>query len=378
MVRYVRERHLRMESALGLVLTLLLLAPATAIAQAGSVDVPRMPDGRPDLSGTYDAATLTPLQRPPELGDKLTLTDEEAAEIAEQMRRRRELENRPTNPNRGAPPEGGVDETLGGNEASGAAGRVGGYNNFWVDPGDGAFKIDGKWRTSIIVDPENGRYPPRVARPNAPGASGRSLRRPNDGTAYWLESDGPGPYDGPESLGISERCILGFTGAAPTFPSLYNNFKRIVQAEDHVMILVEMVHDARIVRLNSEHPPADQRFWLGDSIGWWEGDTLVVDTTNFHPEAAPRGGSENMHLVERFTKLPEGDVVYRFTVDDPTVWTAPWTGEYLWRTSDEQVYEYACHEGNYAMEGILKGARLLEAEWLEKNTAKKADSDSDH
>ena len=376
MVRSVRERHLRVKSALGLALTLLLLAPATALAQAGSADVARMPDGRPDLSGTYDAATLTPLQRPPELGDRLTLTEEEAAEIAEQMRRRRELDNRPTAPDREAPPEGGVDETLGGFEASGAAGRVGGYNNFWVDPGDGAFKIDGKWRTSIIVDPENGRYPPRVERADRGARAGRALRRPNDGSAYWLESDGPGPYDDPESLGAAERCLLGFTGAAPTFPSLYNNFKRIVQTGDHVMILIEMVHDARIVRLSSEHPPPDQRFWLGDSIGWWEGDTLVVDTTNFHPSGAVRGGSENLHLVERFTKLADGDVVYRFTVDDPTVWTAPWTGEYLWRASDEQVYEYSCHEGNYAMEGILKGARLLEQEWMESNGAKKGSTDS--
>jgi hypothetical protein len=373
MNRYVLVRRPRLASSMGLALAFLLLAPASALAQAGSPDVPRMPDGRPDLSGTYDAATLTPLQRPPELGDKLTLTDEEAAEIAERMRRRRELDNRPTDPDRGAPPEGGVDETLGGFEASGAAGRVGGYNNFWVDPGEGAFRIDGKWRTSILVDPKNGRYPPRVQRAGSGAAPGRSLRRPNDGTAYWLEYDGPGPYDGPESLGISERCILGFTGAAPTFPSLYNNFKRIVQTQGHVMILIEMVHDARIVRIDSKHPPADQRFWLGDSIGWWEDDTLVVDTTNFHPAGTMRGASENMHLVERFTKLADGDVLYRFTVDDPTVWTAPWTGEYVWRASDEKVYEYACHEGNYAMEGILRGARLLEAEAMEKGSGPESD-----
>jgi hypothetical protein len=161
---------------------------------------------------------------------------------------------------------------------------------------------------------------------------------------------------------MSERCMLGFTGATPTLPSLYNNFKRIVQTENHVMILIEMVHDARVVRMDSEHPPPDQRFWLGDSIGRWEGDTLVVDTTNFHPESSMRGGSENLHVVERFTPQVGGDVLYNFTVEDPTVWTAPWTGEYLWRASDERAYEYACHEGNYAMGGILRGARLLEAE----------------
>jgi hypothetical protein len=364
-----RPRRSRGGILWGLALTLVLLGAGAAVAQSGA-DVPRMANGKPDLSGTYDAATLTPLVRPRELGDKLTLTDEEAAEIADRMRRRREVENAPTDPDREAPPPGGVDETLGGFEASGASGRVGGYNNFWVDPGDGAFKIDGKWRTSILVDPKDGRYPPMTEEAIGRASSGRALRRPNDGSAYWLELDGPGPYDGPEDLGNSERCILGFTGAAPTFPSLYNNFKRIVQAEDHVMILIEMVHDARIVRMSSEHPPADQRFWLGDSIGWWEGDTLVVDTTNFHPLAVSRGGSENMHLVERFTRLADGDLVYRFTVDDPTVWTAPWTGEYLWRASGEQVYEYACHEGNYAMEGILKGARLLEEDWRAAKAAK--------
>ena len=160
-------------------------------------------------------------------------------------------------------------------------------------------------------------------------------------------------------LGIAERCILGFTGAAPTFPSLYNNFKRIVQTDAYVMIEIEMVHDARIVRMNSEHPPAEIRKWLGDSIGQWEGDTLVVDTTNFHPQSGVRGGSENAHVVERFTKLASGDVLYQFTVDDPSVWVAPWSGEYVWRASDERIWEYACHEGNYAMGNILRGARLL-------------------
>ena len=373
MSHHVRERRSCLEGALGIAAMLLVVGATAGIAQAGSSDAPRTPSGRPDLSGTYDAATLTPLQRPAELGDKLTLTDAEAAEIAEQMRHRREADNRPTDPDREAPPEGGVDQTLGGFEASGASGRVGGYNNFWVDPGEGAFKIDGKWRTSILVDPKNGRFPPRVASAGRDDAASRIPRRPNDGTAFWLEYDGPGPYDGPESLGISERCILGFTGAAPTLPSLYNNFKRIQQTESHVMILIEMVHDARIVRLGSEHPPADQRFWLGDSIGWWEGDTLVVDTTNFHPEGASRGASENVHLVERFSRLDDGNVLYRFTVDDPTVWQAPWTGEYVWRATDEKVYEYACHEGNYSMEGILRGARLLEAEALAKK-AKGSDS----
>jgi hypothetical protein len=170
-----------------------------------------------------------------------------------------------------------------------------------------------------------------------------------------------------EQRGTAERCLLGFTGVAPTFPSLYNNFKRIVQTEDHVVILLEMVHDARVVRMNSEHPPANVKKWLGDSIGWWEGDTLVVETTNFRPESAPgRGGSENAKVTEKLTKQANGDVLYRFTVEDPTVWTASWTGEYLWRASEDRVFEYACHEGNYALGNIMRGARLLEQEELAK------------
>ena len=332
---------------------------ATAFAQSGA---------KPDLSGTYDAATLTPLVRPKEFGNNLELTKERAQEIVEENARTIAERNKNTGPIDEAPPEGGAApigfddsdrETLG-------AGNVGGYNYFWTDAGSSVFEVDGKFRTSIIIDPPNGQMPPPTEAAIERLTERRKLRRPNDGTAWWVDVEGPGPYDGPESLGIPERCILGFTGAAPTFPSLYNNFKRVVQTEDTVMILIEMVHDARIVRLNSEHPPADQRFWLGDSIGWWEGDTLVIDTTNFHPDALVRGGTENLHVVERLTKQDNGDLLYHFTMKDDQAWTAPWSGEYIWRQSNERVYEYACHEGNYAMEGILKGARLLESEWVSK------------
>ena len=348
----------------------LLLAVGLAVASAPALlaqrdQIPRLPNGRPDLSGTYDAATLTPLERPREVGDKAFLTLEEAKALAQREREFAANANRVTDADREAPPEGGAavvgfEETADGGNRFGA-GNVGGYNWFWVDRGSEAFAVDGQFPTSIVVDPPDGRIPPLTEDARKERMELASLRRPNDGTAWWVGLDMHGPYDGPEDLGISERCILGFTGAAPTFPSLYNNFKRIVQGEDHVMILIEMVHDARIVRLDSEHPPADQRFWLGDSIGWWEGDTLVVETTNFRADAARRG-SENMRVVERFTPQVGGDVLYDFTIEDSTVYAAPWTGEYLWRASDERVYEYACHEGNYAMEGILKGARLLESE----------------
>ena len=350
--------------------TLLLIAALVGASAVSAADkLPRTPSGHPDLSGNYDAATLTPLERPAKFGNKAFLTVEEAKAIAAEEQAAQEKGLRQTDGNREAPPEGGAkvvgleDTATGGNEFG--AGNVGGYNLFWIDRGTEAFSVDGKIPTSIIVDPPNGRMPQMTAdAAKKMMAAYAGFLRENDGTAWWVDEQGPGPYDGPESLAISERCILGFTGATPTLPSLYNNYKRIVQTDTHVMILIEMVHDARIVRLNSKHPGPEVKKWLGDSIGWWEGDTLVVDTTNFHPESAMRGGSENMHVVERFTMKPDGNVVYRFTVEDKTTWNAPWTGEYIWRASEDRVFEYACHEGNYAMGNVLRGARLLEKEAL--------------
>jgi hypothetical protein len=299
----------------------------------------------------------------------LYLSVEEAERIAEEERLVLELRGQQSDPNREAPPEGG-------DGSEGAAGNVGGYNTFWIDRGSDAFAVDGKFRTSILVEPKNGRTPPLV--PEARKARMERLanfRRPNEGKAWWvLEDVIPGPFDNMEQRGTAERCLLGFTGATPSFPSLYNNFKRIVQTEDTVMILVEMNHDARIVRMNSEHVPADVQTWLGDSIGWWDGDTLVVESTNFRPNVQGRGGSENMTVTERFTRMADGNVLYRFTVEDPTVWTEPWTGEYVWQASDDKVFEYACHEGNYALGGIMRGARLLEQEAVAELDAKKSGS----
>ncbi len=349
-----------------------VLSPSLAAQDDG---IRRTATGHPDLTGTYDAATLTPLERPIALGEKAFLSREEAEALAAEEAALVAKGLQRSDANREAPPPGGAavvgleDTETGGNDFG--AGNVGGYNLFWIDRGTDAFAIDGEIPTSIITDPPNGRMPPMTpAAMKEMMARYGSFLRPNDGTAWWIDQEGPGPYDGPESLAMSERCMLGFTGATPTLPSLYNNFKRIIQTEDHVMILIEMVHDARIVRLHSEHPGPEVKRWLGDSIGWWEGDTLVVDTTNFHPEASMRGGSENLHVVERFTMQHDGNVLYKFTVEDDTVWTAPWTGEYIWRASNDKVYEYACHEGNYAMPNVLRGARLLEKEELERRAKK--------
>ena len=344
------------------VLALVGLASLPAAAQTG--DIPRTASGRPDLSGTYDVSTLTPMQRPTELAEKMSLTDEEAAAIAGAEARRTAERNAPSDPNRGAPPQGG-------DGSPGAAGNVGGYNSFWIDRGTGAFRIGGEWRTSILIDPPNGRFPPtteeRQAAFRAAREAGPVRRAQNDGTAYWLEAglDAPGPYDNMEQRPYAERCILTFgsTSGPPMLPALYNNHKRIVQGEDTIVILIEMVHDARIVRMNAEHDPPEIRKWLGDSIGWWEGDTLVVETTNFVDRPAFRQGSGNMTVTERFRMQDADTLIYTFTVEDPSVWTAPFTGEYAWPRSGNKVFEYACHEANYALEGIMKGARLLEADF---------------
>ena len=196
---------------------------------------------------------------------------------------------------------------VGGDGSGGAAGNVGGYNTFWVDRGTGVFQIDGEWRTSIITDPPDGRRPSLTDAAQARVTERARFFRPNTGTAWWLEDDldAPGPYDDPEIRPLAERCLLGFgsVGGPPMLPVLYNNLKKIVQTEDHVLIHVEMVHDARIVRMNQEHAPPEIRSWLGDSVGRWEGDTLVVDTTNFNDTPALGGASRNLHVIERFTRI---------------------------------------------------------------------------
>ena len=300
---------LRVPAALTAIVVLMIAAPALA----AEGEVKRAASGRPDLTGNYDAATLTPLQRPEEYGENLFLTREGAEKIEADAAKLRADRHQVSDPNRKPPPVGG-DGTTGG------AGNVGGYNRFWVDPGTEAFSVDGKFRTSILTDPPNGRIPEMTEAGKARAAERARLRRPNDGSAWWLEIDGHGPYDGPETLPVTERCIVGFTGATPTFPSLYNNFKRVVQTENHVMILIEMVHDARIVRLNSEHPSPEERKWLGDSIGWWEGDTLVIDSVNFHPKTFLRGSpprSFTSRNASRFSRTATSSTGSRWTTRPP-------------------------------------------------------------
>ena len=316
----------------------------------------RTPEGYPDLQGLYNAATLTPLERPDP--NKLVMTEAEAAAVEREEAARRDRAARPSNGARDAPP-------VGGDGSVGASGNVGGYNNFWIDRGDSTIVVDGQRRTSLIIDPPNGRVPavkPEAMKRNA----APRLVTPTSDAPENFQTTQRGGYDNIEQRPLAERCIIGFGSVSgpPSLPVLYNNFKQIVQTKDHVMILVEMVHDARIIPLNKPHAPSHIRKWMGDSVARYEGDQLVIETTNFTNKTRFRGASENLKVTERFWRTDDNTIMYRFTVEDPTTWAQPWTAEYPWvkAEADDRLYEYACHESNYAMVGIMKGERLLEAE----------------
>ncbi len=279
--------------------------------------LPRTPDGRPDLQGTWDFAQLTPLERPGDFAGKESITEEEAEEFAQ-----RRIET--TNKDR--------------RDGTAAADVERAYNDFWWDFGTRIAK-----QTSLVVDPPDGRIPALT-----PEAQQRIAQRRNR-------------YDNPEERPLAERCILGFNSGPPMVPSAYNNNVQIVQTRDHVVIVNEMIHSARIVDLKGRpHRPKAMRFLTGDSIGQWEGDTLVIDTTNFSTEAGFRGATTGLHLVERFTRVDRDTLRYEFTVEDPATWTAKWSASIPMVRTDMPMFEYACHEANYALEGVLKGARYQE------------------
>jgi len=352
-----------------------MLAAATVplAGQAGGVPakkpaagaIPRMADGHPDLQGTYDLATLTPMER--RAGTPLVLTNEEAAKLEQAVAQGKDKGLAPIKGDRNAPPAGG-------DGSPGPYGNVGGYNNFWLDPGSHYTTIDGQKRASLVVDPPDGRVPALTPDARQRRSSADYAPRPTSDAAAREDDpgfEGPSAYDDPEIRPLAERCLIGFssTSGPPILPTyFYNNLHQIVQTPTHVMILTEMVHDARVVRINGQHPPKTVRKWLGDSIGHWEGDTLVVDTTNFSDKTRFRGSSQDLHVVERFTRVDAKTLRYQFTIDDPTTWTRPWTGEYAWPLTDGLIYEYACHEGNYAMGNILRGARLKEKDEAAKKT----------
>ena len=298
------------------------LAPA---AVTGQDAVPRTPDGHPDLQGVWNFSTATPMERPEELADKETLTPEEAAAWEANL----------------AVERAGLESEL---DDAPLEFRVGYSVGIWFEWGD---SLAGQ-RTSLVVDPPNGRIPAMRPMVEAQRELTRLLRARH--------------AHGPEDRGTSERCLLGFNSGPPMTPSAYNNNVQIFQTANHVAILNEMVHNARIIPLdNRPHLPASLRQWVGDSRASWESDTLVVETRNFLGETSLAGSSANMHLVERFTRVDADTLLYEFTVIDPTTWSGPWTAQVLMTQSDQPLYEYACHEGNYARASSLSGARAMEA-----------------
>lgn len=341
-------------------------APAKAPGNAKPWVAPRTPEGKPDLQGNWSNETQTPLERMGKGG--LTLTAEQAAALEKRAQDVEEFRDRPTEPGETATASNGTSDlaavagepTFVERIAQAAGGNVGGYNGFWLDPGNKVVRIDGVPRSSIVVDPADGHIPTLTD-------AGKQRMAQRMGMEKKI-----GEYDGPEVRSLSDRCLTSFGSNAgpPMLPNyFYNNNYTIVQTNDSVMIMTEMVHDARIIRLGAtKHVPAQVHPWFGDSIGHWEGDTLVVETTNIHPtqlaQSSPlgpyRAASDQLKVTERFTRTGPDVLNYKFTVEDPSMLTAPYSGELPFNRINEMVHEYACAEGNYALPGMLAGAREQE------------------
>ena len=280
----------------------------------------------PDLQGVWAFATLTPLERPAEFEGKPFVSEAEAAAWVDQQLERNNRDRR----------DGGAAVDVG---------RA--VNDFWFERGTALASLDGKRMTSMIVDPPDGKLPPLT-----PEARERAAARAADNREH--------PADHPENRSLQERC-LAFNAGPPIQVGPYNNFVQILQFGDRVVIFTEMIHDARIVWLDGRpFPPEPVKLWLGASRGKWEGQTLVVDTKNFNGKVGFRGTGEQLHLVERFTRVGAKELLYEFTVDDPGTFARPWTARMPMTRSDGRIYEYGCHEGNHALEGILRGARYAE------------------
>jgi hypothetical protein len=296
----------------GRALALAPVALAAVWAALASAAVPAL-DPR-DLSGTWNYATMTPLERPREFGDRETLTAEEAARFERQTLDRQASTNNTAGPD-------------------------------WWDPGTRHLTDR---RTSLIVDPANGRLPALT-----PAAERRASDR--------AEARRQHPFpDGPEDLALNERCLQWSVAGPPMLPGVYNNNVEFMETRDTVVIFNEMIHDARIIPVDSR-PHGSMPRWMGDSRGRWEQNTLVIDTVNFSEKVSVRGSDTRLHLVERITRLDADTIDYQFTVDDPTVWTSTWTARFPMHRSSGRLYEYACHEGNFrSVQGMLLGARAAD------------------
>ncbi len=315
----------------GFTLAAMIFAASLAAAQARPSTSARTADGKPNLAGIYSFSTITPLQRPEELGTKSTLTDEEAAafEQSENARQNRDL----FDPEKGQPSAGYAPRAQGG---------VLSYNEFWYERGS---KLTGDRRTSLVVDPASGRIPftPDAVRINA------DRRRISDSGLGNSYEDRP----------VADRCLQGFNSGPPMTPGQYNNNVQIVQAPGLVVVINEMVHNARIIPTDGS-PHTKLRQWSGDSRGHWEGDTLVVETVNFRRETSLQGSTADTRVIERFTRVDPQILKYEFTVSDPHSYTQPWSAMIPLVKIPGPIFEYACHEGNYALPNILAGARLQE------------------
>jgi len=314
----------RLRTSLSTVAAVVVIVSLSAVPAVAQSDAPRTAWGQPDLQGVWDFRSITPLQRPERLENQEFLTEEEAAELEQAAVAR--------------------DAAAWDREArrTEAGGNVGAYNNFWMDRGQ---KAVGTRRTSLIVDPPNGRMPEQTTAAQQRAGVRRDYRREH-------------PADGPEDFSNGVRCILGFNAGPPFTPSAYNNNMQLFQTPDHVVVVTEMVHTARIIPLDgSPHLPSNVQQWSGDSRGHWEGETLVVETTNHTDKTRWRGSTPDMRLVERFTRVDAETLLYEFTVTDPKTWTAPWTSAVPLLLNPEPMFEYACHEGNYSMGVMLAGTR---------------------
>ncbi len=335
-------------------------APKAKPKAEAAYAVPHNSLGQPDLEGYWSNASLTPESRAGGLGDQGVFTPEQVAKLEGAAQHEKEVLNKPLDPN-APPPAVGGDKPVEGTrpEFIAGGGATGGYNYGWLDPGMNVMRVHGEPRTSIITTP-NGRAPAFKAGVNMAG-----------GRRY---GGGLGSFDNVESRSLGERCISSFgRNAEPPMLAngFYNNDYQIVQSRDAVAIFVEMVHDVRIVRLNGTHRADGVRPYMGDSIGHWEGDTLVVETTNLPQVQAYHGSWKNLTVTERFTRVAKNRLLYQFTINDPSLWDKPWGGEYEFATLKGIVYEYACHEGNYALPDMMAGARADEAKAAAAATAAK-------
>jgi len=310
------------------VAALLIAGPVSsqqAKPSAKSFTPPRTPDGQPDMQGIWSNAILTPLERPADLKDKAFFTKEEASAYV-----KRTIEQNNKDKRDGSGTDADVARA---------------YNDFWWDRGTGIAKT---LRTSLIVDPLDGRIPALTPLAQKRAEQVKEARRLH-------------PADGPEDRPVGERCILLNSAGPPMMPSAYNNNYQVVQTAQTFVILNEMVHDARVIPLDGRpHVPQNIRLWMGDSRGHWDGNTLVVDTTNFTGQTPFRGSGPNLHLTERFTRMDAETLLYEFTVDDPESFARPWTAAIPSVRTTGPILEYACNEGNYGMTGLLSAARAEE------------------